>query len=147
MKITCGIWLVNKHNEILFVHPTYEDMKKYSIPKGIMDEGENELEAAKRELFEETSIPWSDIEGSVIDIIELGLTPYLNGKKSLKSFLVRTNSELNLDMRCDSIVISHKLSPFPEVDDFIWRDINNIEDLNFNQAHTLCFDEIKNILK
>lgn len=53
-KLSCGVILVNKKREILMIHTTSQS--HWDIPKGTKDLDETELEAALRELTEETSI-------------------------------------------------------------------------------------------
>lgn len=51
-----GVWFVLVHNEsILFTHPDYAPNVP-DLPGGGIDDGETELEAAYRELFEETEL-------------------------------------------------------------------------------------------
>lgn len=56
MDTTCGIYLINKNNQILLVHPNNAPKHKWSIPKGMMEDGETYTETALRETFEETNI-------------------------------------------------------------------------------------------
>ena len=52
--ISCGTLLINKKSEILLCHVTgYEH---FDIPKGCMNPSETPLEAARRELEEETGL-------------------------------------------------------------------------------------------
>lgn len=145
MKITCGIWLFNKNKEMLLVHPTYHAENFYTIPKGVMDAGETEFEAAKRELHEETNILWSDIEKFITNITELELKVFKNNKKAMKSFVVECDSDLSfLELKCNSMV--PRKEPFPEVDVFIWRTIDNLGDISFHHSHEMCLDNLKKIL-
>lgn len=56
-RTAAGVAIIYQ-NKILLVHPTGASWKKPTcgIPKGGMEPGEDEMEAAIRELFEETSI-------------------------------------------------------------------------------------------
>ncbi len=64
MKTSAGLLMYrvkNKKLEVYLVHPggpffKNKDDGYWSIPKGLIEEGENELEAAKREFEEETGI-------------------------------------------------------------------------------------------
>ena len=56
LKISAGL-VVIQDNKMLLVHPTNSPWwGTYSIPKGGLDKGEDILEAAIRETFEETGI-------------------------------------------------------------------------------------------
>lgn len=50
---TAGGVVVNRNGEILIVNQNYDS---WSLPKGHVDEGETELETAKREIYEESGI-------------------------------------------------------------------------------------------
>lgn len=52
--LSCGTLIVNPAGELLLCHVTHTP--KWDIPKGLRDPGETELEAAVRELYEETGL-------------------------------------------------------------------------------------------
>ena len=57
MNISAGIIIILNNNKLLLSHPTNARWTKtYSFPKGGIEEGESQIEAAIRELKEETSI-------------------------------------------------------------------------------------------
>jgi predicted NUDIX family NTP pyrophosphohydrolase len=64
-QVSAGLMMYRKSGgilEVFLVHPggpfwAKRDEGAWSIPKGLIDEGEDRLEAAKREFVEETSIP------------------------------------------------------------------------------------------
>jgi len=63
----------NKKLEVLLVHPggpfwSRKDQGAWSIPKGIFEENENALDAARREFKEETG---HEVEGEFIELGEL----------------------------------------------------------------------------
>ena len=72
-KKSAGILLYRFHNdltEVLLVHPggpywAKKDLGAWSVPKGEFEPGENPLDAAKRELEEETGIK---TEGNFIEL-------------------------------------------------------------------------------
>jgi ADP-ribose pyrophosphatase YjhB (NUDIX family) len=117
MKYTCGIFLKNKADEILICHATNSN-GIWSIPKGLLDNGEDYKEAAVRELFEETSIKLNEL--NIDDITPLGFFPFKNGRKTLVAFLVNfTDDWSKIKLDCKSMVLNRPI-PFPEVDEFLW---------------------------
>jgi predicted NUDIX family NTP pyrophosphohydrolase len=62
-QVSAGLLMYRKTQtgfEVFLVHPggpvwTHRDLGAWSIPKGLIDAGEDKLEAAKREFLEETS--------------------------------------------------------------------------------------------
>lgn len=57
LKISAGIVLILNKKKILLVHPTKAKWyETYSVPKGGIESGESDIDAAIRELREETSI-------------------------------------------------------------------------------------------
>jgi predicted NUDIX family NTP pyrophosphohydrolase len=72
-KISAGILLFRRRPaglEVMLVHPggpfwAKKDLGAWSIPKGLMNEGEGRLAAAKREFFEEMGMA---IEGECLDL-------------------------------------------------------------------------------
>ena len=122
MKTTCGLFLINKDDELLCVHPTRHPIDVWSVPKGIVDEGESYLDAAIRETFEETSIILNTDEHIFHSIGEPFVYP--SGKKQLSAHFIfeKQNPELDFDnfnFNCSSFVPEF-LSGFPEVDSFGW---------------------------
>ena len=77
-RITCGIIIADKNNNILAGHPTGKkyDKECYDILKGCCDKGENDLECAIRELYEESGYIIKDKE----NIIDLGTVNYKRDK-------------------------------------------------------------------
>jgi predicted NUDIX family NTP pyrophosphohydrolase len=75
-KHSAGIFLFrfkNKKLEVMLVHPggpfwAKKDDGAWSIPKGLFDENENPLDAAKREFKEETGF---EVDGEFINLGEL----------------------------------------------------------------------------
>lgn len=83
-----GIVINMKSGKILMVN---QEGQRWSFPKGHIDKGENEFEAAKREIYEESGI--RDLElikniGSYERIGSLG-----NEFKSIHMFLFKTKEE------------------------------------------------------
>lgn len=117
---------INSKTEVLLVHPggpfwTNKDEGAWSIPKGVFEENERPLDAAKREFKEETGF---EAEG---EFIELGnLTQ--PGKKVVHAWAL----EKDLD---ETKAVSNKfslewprksgiISEFPEIDRASWFDVD-----------------------
>jgi 8-oxo-dGTP pyrophosphatase MutT (NUDIX family) len=83
MVTTYGLFVINSRGELLCVHPTNHAVDYWSIPKGLMEDGETPLMAAIRETFEETNLKIDPKKGV---IIELASQAYNSRRKVLKSF-------------------------------------------------------------
>jgi len=133
MKTTCGVFLVC-NNKLLIGHVTNTE-NDWSIPKGLIDPGETELEAALRELKEETNI-----DSSLVNVqnIQTLYTPYTHKQKILCSFLALTNKEH--EAICYSMVTSHGGEPFPEIDHFKWVSFDEaLEKIHYTQKIVLNY--------
>src|SRR5271169_5304210 len=72
-KVSAGILLFRRRPiglDVMLAHPggpfwAKKDLGAWSIPKGLAGEGENLLEAAKREFLEETGVA---VEGEFLDL-------------------------------------------------------------------------------
>lgn len=116
MEISAGFILIDKATHMVLAgHPNgrpYSRDFAYDLPKGHIEEGETPLEAAKRELKEETGIVLS--EGT--NIYEIGHVSY-NSKKSLHLF----SAEIDIDvgsLRCESMFTDSYGKIKPEVDHY-----------------------------
>jgi predicted NUDIX family NTP pyrophosphohydrolase len=122
MKTTCGIFLFDKYGRVLLGHPTNHAMDLWSIPKGLMDKGEDRFTAAVRELYEETNISLSNVGKFTTEF--LGEAKYKHKKKKLAAFYIDTNNDFSeYDIKCDSMVTSMPGDDFPEIDLFKWATI------------------------
>lgn len=138
-KVSAGILLFRKTPaglQVLLVHPggpfwAKKDLGAWSIPKGLADEGEDLLEAAKREFLEETGMT---VEGEFLD---LGAHKQPGGKT-----VVAWACEGDFDpaaLRSNTFTIewpprSGKTAVFPEVDKAAWLTIDEaIEKINKGQ--------------
>ncbi len=115
----------NHRIEVLLVHPggpfwARKDEGAWSIPKGLIEESENPLDAARREFREETGF---SIDGEFLDLGELRQT----GRKIVRAFALER--DLN-----ESEAVSNKFSlewprgsgifrDYPEIDRAAWFDI------------------------
>lgn len=84
MKISAGT-LLYRHGEVglevLLVHPSgnYNRRAPWSIPKGLVDEGETPEQAARRETEEETGV-------AAGELFELGAVEYVKSRKRIYGF-------------------------------------------------------------
>jgi 8-oxo-dGTP pyrophosphatase MutT (NUDIX family) len=103
MKITCGIYLYNTLiGKLLVCHATHARWNQWSIPKGLMEKGEDLFEVAKRELMEETGIDLDKL--NVNKVYSLPSVKYQKQNKLLESFLVITDTDIeHHDFHCNAI--------------------------------------------
>lgn len=124
-KKSAGILLYRFHNnlpEVLLVHPggpfwAKKDLGAWSIPKGEIEADENPLDAAKREVKEETGIT---VQG---DFIELTPVKQKSGKV-IYVWAVQGNFNLE-EIQSNTFEIewppkSGKKKAFPEIDKAAW---------------------------
>ena len=124
-RIGVGIVVLNKENKI-FVAKRIDNPKNFwQMPQGGVDEGEDFLSAAYRELEEETSIKNVELITEIDEITTYELPDYLLGKiwkgkfkgQKQKWFIMRylgTDDEININ------------TPKPEFLDWKWTDLNSI---------------------
>ena len=137
-KISAGFLLFRRRPdlEVMLVHPggpfwAKKDLGAWSIPKGLADEGEDLLAAAKREFLEETGVT---VEGEFLD---LGAHKQPGGK-----IVVAWAHEGDFDpalLKSNTFAIewpprSGKTAEFPEVDRAAWYSIDEaLEKINNGQ--------------
>lgn len=132
MKVTCGVFIVDAASKILACHPTNASWKIWSIPKGLLDINETELQAAIREVEEETSFKINENS----NLVELPYNQYLKDKK-IKPFIYRYDKIINIsDLKCDSMVTKNTKVPFPEVDAY---KMFTIEEAVINLHHSQSY--------
>ena len=128
-KISAGILLFRRRPagvEVMLVHPggpfwARKDAGAWSIPKGLADEGEDRLAAAKREFFEETGMA---IEGECLD---LGAHKQPGGKTVVAFAHEGDFDPHSLKSNAFSIEWpphSGRMTEFPEVDKAAWYSID-----------------------
>jgi predicted NUDIX family NTP pyrophosphohydrolase len=128
-KISAGILLFRKAPagvEVMLVHPggpfwAKKDLAAWSIPKGLVDDGEDQLAAAKREFFEETGVA---ADG---DFLDLGLHRQPGGK-TIKAFACEQDFD-PAALRSNTFPLewpprSGRMAEFPEVDKAGWFSID-----------------------
>jgi ADP-ribose pyrophosphatase YjhB (NUDIX family) len=99
--------LVIRNNRILLCHPSNANwIATFSIPKGLIDEGEDHLTCAIRETFEETGIM---IDESKIDKTE-HFVNYYKGKTIIKRvyYFIADGSDINLENEDNPNVVLRK---------------------------------------
>jgi 8-oxo-dGTP pyrophosphatase MutT (NUDIX family) len=138
-RTTCGT-IVTDGKRILIGHSTGN--KHWDIPKGMADQGESHLDAAVRELEEETGIV-TERES----LVDLGSRPYLPGKR-LSPFLLRLDPLPEpTTLSCRSMVSLPGKPPFPEMDAFALVPIAEVgKFLTKRMTDILLSEEIRNHL-
>ena len=113
--VSCGTLVVDAGHRLLLCHVT--GTGKWDIPKGLQDPGETELEAAVRELREETGLAFGPER-----FLELGRFEYRRDK-ALHLFKVEVGDTLPLlgHLVCHSYFPHHQTGKAtPEMDGFRW---------------------------
>jgi predicted NUDIX family NTP pyrophosphohydrolase len=129
-KISAGILLFRRGPagvQVLLVHPggpfwAKKDAGAWSIPKGLADEGEDLLAAAKREFLEETG---KAIDGEFLD---LGAHKQPGGGKTIVAWACEGDFDA-ASLKSNTFSIewpphSGRTAEFPEVDKAAWRSID-----------------------
>lgn len=114
-SVSCGTLVVNPRRELLLCHVTHTP--KWDIPKGMRDPGETELEAAMRELREETGLVFE-----AASFRELGPFSYRRDKR-LHLFMVEPGPGLDslAHLHCSTTFPHHVTGvPTPEMDGYRW---------------------------
>lgn len=141
-NITCGIYLYNtKTKKILVCHATNSSWNKWSIPKGLLDEGEEPFKAACRELKEETGIDISNLH--ILHTHALPVIKYQRQNKILESYLLITDSDLdNFPFNCQMLVNNE----FPEVDGWKWINLSKMKDY-LHESQQKNFEKLNNFIQ
>jgi putative (di)nucleoside polyphosphate hydrolase len=124
LATSCGTLVINSRNQLLLCHIT--GTNKWDIPKGLQDVGESPLQAARREMREETGLIFDE---QLFE--ELGCFDYRPDKR-LHLFKVRAPTDFdNLDhLACTSYFPHHTTGkPTLEVDGFCWAGRDQILEL------------------
>lgn len=125
MKTTCGVFFIDRDDKVLICHASYNAPKKWTIPKGHMEEGETKEETAIRETYEETNINLSTYDG---DMIYLGKENYKSGKKRLEAFAFIYDGIVEQEIKCN-VMIDKGNKSFPEIDNYRWVTFDEAEGL------------------
>lgn len=124
LATSCGTLIVNKRGGLLLCHVT--GTRNWDIPKGLQDPGESTLEAAQRELREETGL---EFDGSLFE--DIGSFDYRSDKRL---HLYKVHAPEDFDSLGHLICTSHFThhvtgKPTPEVDGFCWATRDDIRTL------------------
>jgi 8-oxo-dGTP pyrophosphatase MutT (NUDIX family) len=122
-RLSCGAILLNERDQLLLAHAT--GSRWWDLPKGLAEPGEAPLDAARRELLEETGIAldalgWAD----------LGRHRYRPGK-DLHLFARRVHTR---DVRVEACVCASQFRHprtgrmLPEADAFCWYEPVEVPD-------------------
>jgi predicted NUDIX family NTP pyrophosphohydrolase len=150
-KQSAGILLYRLHDdaiEVFLVHPggpfwVKKDLGAWSVPKGEFDGAENALDAAIRELEEETGIR---VDGDF-----LALTPIMQ-KSGKKVFAWALEKDINVaGIKSNEFEIewppkSGKIKSFPEVDKAAWFNLTEAKQ-KINNAQVGLLLELETKIK
>jgi len=144
--IAAGIFLVNKDNEVLMCHPTNHPQTVWSIPKGKVEQGEEHIDAAIRETYEETNI---DLTLGT-SFIPLEVQTYSHKKKSIHGFVVLETRNPSIDfnsfeLKCNSNVPKSR-GGFPEMDDYKWVTLDEARKF-LHETQVASIDTIEKLTK
>jgi putative (di)nucleoside polyphosphate hydrolase len=119
---SCGTLLINSRGEILLCHAT--GTNRWDIPKGLPDPGESPLQAAKRELWEETSL---DFDEALFD--DIGCYDYRKSKRLHLFKMAVPDSLDSLEHLYCSSNFPHRITgkPIPEMDSYRWATRSEIK--------------------
>jgi len=94
MVVTCGTYLYSSlTKKFLVCHPTNSRWNNWSIPKGVVEEGEAVNEVWYRELREETGIDIANV--NLLSLHRMPTRKYQKQNKSLESYLVITDTDFS----------------------------------------------------
>jgi 8-oxo-dGTP pyrophosphatase MutT (NUDIX family) len=140
MQTTCGIYLYNLSTKKFLIGHATRSKSSWSIPKGLKDEGEDDLTAAIREMEEETGIVFAELD--VLCVHPLPPVQYKKQRKILSSFLVITATDLSArKLVCHSLVNGK----FPEIDKFLWVSAEELRAMA-HETQVQNMDEIEQLL-
>ncbi len=146
MKLTSCGFLIESGGLYLIGHSTQGKSnvdvihdEKWTIPKGIMNDGETEIETAVRETLEETGINLPDY----YDVSNIPLYMTITTKYKIIKVYHLVDNELKLfnhNCRCDSIINNKNMTHMnglPEIDMFMWVSKETAEKMVFSSLKPL----------
>jgi 8-oxo-dGTP pyrophosphatase MutT (NUDIX family) len=120
--VSCGVVILNTQGDVLLCHAT--ETSHWDIPKGQGEEGEEPVEAALRELVEETGIVLPEER-----LMDLGRFVYRRDK-DLHLFAVRVNEN---DVKIEECVCESYFprrrdgTMIPEMDAYRWVSLPDVD--------------------
>lgn len=141
MDYTCGVFIFNRNGDVLICKPTGARWNQWSIPKGLRDINESNIDAAVREVEEESGIILDKTKVKFI-----GTYPYKSKKKTLIAYytgLKEDHTELNLN--CISMVHVPGGDPFPEVCEYKWVSIQQAIQY-VHETQQKCLEQLESLM-
>lgn len=140
---TCAtILYVIPENKFLICHPTGKPMlKMWSLPKGIKEDNESVMAAAKRELKEETGITIESSLFHYIGLYEYSLT------KNIALHIVFVNKE-SVNLKCDSkFCFPNTTKMIPEVNSYKYVTLEESKELLNSSTYNILDAVLEDTLK
>lgn len=124
IPVSCGTLVLNPKGEVLLCHVTGHDV--WDLPKGIQEPNEPAIQAAQRELYEETGLQFD--EGLFSEIGRFDFKPQ-KGLHLFKAYAPESFKDLG-NLICTSY-FKHPVTgrPMPEMDGFRWATRDDIKNL------------------
>lgn len=141
MKTSCGFVIYcEDSNEILLGRET--NSNSWSIPKGGKEDGENSIEAALRELYEESNISKEFIMSC--EVFELKQQIYGSKRKRLVPFLAICKKKPK-NLKCNAYFTDSFGESLPEFSKLQWFDFDAVlnGEVKVHGTQMKCFYEAK----
>ena len=124
LATSCGTLILNTRGELLLCHVT--GTNHWDIPKGMLEPGESTLQAAQRELMEETGLVLDDAFFE-----EIGGFHFQKSKRLHLYKAIAPDSLVSLGHLLCTSHFSHQETgePTPEMDGYCWASRNEIRSL------------------
>lgn len=116
-EVSAAVLLIDKNNGVLACHPTMQPKgKMYDIPKGHVEIGEEDIDAAIREFEEETGLEHFD----KTKLVDKGIHPYIK-HKDIHLFVCHINGYIEDSfplMKCKSYFTNKSGRYIPEMNGY-----------------------------
>ena len=101
-KITAAVVIIDSDGNVLGCHATGRPKNTgFDFPKGLVDEGESDVQAALRELFEETGLTLTEEQ-----LVDAGVYPH-NKEKDIHLFIHKTDNMPDVTKLCCTSFFSY----------------------------------------